>query len=479
MITRHVTGNYELHARIAGAGPVPAAGIRFSGGDQAGVVLHVDGNGFRVAREAAGCRTVLKDYPGGCPPPWEVRVLKKGNFFRFRVNGNTGWIRGPSGEWEGVYDPRENTLALTGTGGCGFESCTVATLPWLDQRTEPVIARGPADSHYERQIIPGAIVETGGRYYMYCMAGMEGDQEGSSRRSIAVAVSADLVNWRVHPAPVLSHADAPGDNIYVNGAVVTPEGRIVIMYAVQQYPSWLGFMTATADDPMGPFTTYSRNPVYRHFNDAAHEFDLLRVDHPDYRYLMCYAGYTPRPSGGWPGGDRGYLLYSDDLVDWRTDENNPVFGPQTEQDWDAVHVRPRSLNRIGDTWYLWYEGCNAWTPPGATPPGATARERRTGREQCSEREQRTEREQWCDSVGLARSTDLKNWSYYPRNPALPALGIGVERFDNTWTGWPRMVVKDDVGYVFYTGNAQVGLRTIPVRQLTDWASEGGDSIRIV
>ena len=456
MMTRHLTGNYELHARITGAGSTPAAGVRFSGGAQAGAVLQVDSSGFRVVREAAGRTTVLKDYPCGCPPPWDVRVLKKGNFFRFSVNGNTGWVRGPSGEWEGVYDLWENTLDLESTGGCAFESCTVATLPWLDQRTEPVIARGPAGSHYEKQIIPGAIVETGGRYYMYCMAGMEGDQEGSSRRSIAVAVSADLVNWCVHPAPALSHAEAPGDNIYVNGAVVTPDGRIVIMYAVQQYPSWLGFMTASADGPMGPFTPCTGNPVYRHFNDAAHEFELLRVDHPDYRYLMCYAGYTPRPSGDWPGGDRGYLLYSDDLVAWRADEDNPVFSPQTEHDWDAVHVRPRSLNRIGDTWYLWYEGCNAWTPPGATG-----------------------RNQWCDSVGLARSPDLKNWSYYPRNPALPALGIGTERFDHTWTGWPRMVIKDGLGYVFYTGNAQVGLRTIPVRQLTDWDSEGGETFRII
>ena len=457
MTARHVTGNYELAARIAGAGPAPAARIRISGGEQAGVDLHVDSHGFRVAGEAGGgARTVLKDYPGVGPPPWEVRVLKKGNFFRLRVNGKTGWIRGPSGEWAGLYDPWENTLSLEGTGGCGFESCTVTTLPWLDRRTDPVIARGPAGSHYEKQIIPGAIIETGGRYYMYCMAGMEGDQEGSSRRSIAVAESADLANWRVHPSPVLSHADAPGDNIYVNGAVVTPGGQVVIMYAVQQYPAWLGFMAASADGPMGPFTPHAGNPVYRHFNEAAHEFDLVRVDHPDYRYMMCYAGYTPRLSGGWPGGDRGYLLYSDDLVDWRADGDNPVFGPETKDDWDAVHVRPRSLNRIGDTWYLWYEGCNAWSPPGAAG-----------------------REQWCDSVGLARSPDLKNWSYYPRNPALPALGIGAERFDNTWTGWPRMVVKDDVGYVFYTGNAQVGLRTIPVRQLTDWETEGGDTIRIV
>ena len=462
MNTRHVTGNYELHASITGTGSA-AAGIRFTGGgEQAGVVLDIDGHGFRVVRRAGGERAVLKDYPGGGRPPWDIRVLKKGNFFRFRVNGKTGWIRGPSGEWDELYDPWENELAVEVTRGCEVESCTVTTLPWLDQKTEPVIARGPAGSHYEKQIIPGAIIEIDGRYYMYCMAGMAGDQEGSSRRTIAVAESADLVNWRVHPAPVLSHTDAPGDNIYVNGAVVTPEGRIVIMYAVQQYPSWLGFMTAAADDPMGPFIPHSGHPAYRHFNDAAHEFDLQRVDHPDYRYIMCYAGYTPRPSGGWPGGDRGYLLYSDDLVVWRADGDNPVFGPQTKNDWDAVHVRPRSLNRIGDTWYLWYEGCNAWTPPDTTG-----------------REQRSGREQWCDSVGLARSPDLKNWSYYPRNPALPALGIGQERFDNTWTGWPRMVVKGDVGYVFYTGNAQVGLRTIPVRQLTDWESEGGDTFRIV
>ena len=463
MITRHVTGNYELEARITGTGPTPAAGIRFTGGgEQAGVALDIDSHGFRVVRRAGGAYTVLKDYPGGGSLPWEVRVLKKGNFFRFRVNGNTGWIRGPSGEWDGLYDPWENELAVKVTGGCEVKSCTVTTLPWLDQRTEPVIARGPAGSHYEKQIIPGAIVETGSRFYMYCMAGMEGDQEGSSRRTIAVAESDDLLSWKVHPAPVLSHTDTPGDNIYVNGAVVTPEGRIVIMYAVQQYPSWLGFMIASADDPTGPFTPHSGNPVYRHYNDAAHEFDLQRVDHPDYRYIMCYAGYTPRQSGGWPGGDRGYLLYSDNLVDWREAEDNPVFGPETADDWDALHVRPRSLNRIGDTWYLWYEGCNAWAPPGSTG-----------------REQRSGREQWCDSVGLARSPDLKNWSYYPRNPALPALGIGQERFDNTWTGWPRMVVKDDVGYVYYTGNAQVGLRTIPVRQLTDWESEGGDTFRII
>ena len=143
-------------------------------------------------------------------------------------------------------------------------------------------------------------------------------------------------------------------------------------------------------------------------------------------------------------------------MDWREDECNPVFGPETIDIWDAVHVRPRSLNRINDTWYLWYEGCNAWTPP--VPNGQL---------------------QWCDTVGLARSKDLRSWDYYPRNPALPALGLSSECFEHTWTGWPRMVVKDGMGYLFYTGNAQVGLRTIPIALLSNWDDEGGELLRML
>jgi hypothetical protein len=67
------------------------------------------------------------------------------------------------------------------------------------------------------------------------------------------------------------------------------------------------------------------------------------------------------------------------------------------------------------------------------------------------------------------------------------MGIGADRYDNVWIGWPRMLVKDDVGYVYYTGGeqigsrtvAQIGLRTIPIRDLTDWQSEGGETIQLL
>ena len=224
------------------------------------------------------------------------------------------------------------------------------------------------------------------------------------------------------------------------------------MYSVQKYPEWVGFGLALADNPLGPFTHHEANPVYKHFTHA-HEFDLVRVDGPDYRYLLFYAGYTPKPRTGL-SGDRGYILYSDDLVHWREDKRNPVFRPETLDNWDAIHVRPRSLTKQGDTWYLWYEGCNTWKPEGSDHHG------------------------WWDTVGLARSKDLVKWEYYPRNPALPGLSIGPDRFDSKWTGWPRMRIEGETAYIFYTGNAMTGMRTIAVKDLVNWKTEGGKTLKL-
>ncbi len=41
-----------------------------------------------------------------------------------------------------------------------------------------------------------------------------------------------------------------------------------------------------------------------------------------------------------------------------------------------------------------------------------------------------------------------------------------------------MLVKDGTCYVFFTGGAQVELRTIPVEQLANWDSEGGETIDV-
>lgn len=459
---KQVTGNYELNLQIDGRTTNESFRLFFSAdSDRTNMAfIEVSENEFTIGRKIGDRIDRWKTAKGVAGPPWTIKILKKGNFYRFWVNQATDWMRGPLGEWEKQYEPWQAYVGLELRGKLEVNSFTITTLPWLADLTQPVIPKGPVGSFYEEQAIPGAVLLYRDTYYMYFMAGMKGNQEGSSRRSIGLATSPDLIHWQVLPEPVITYKDFPYDNLYVNGAQLTPDNRIAVMFSAQQFPEWKGFFLATADTPFGPFKAYSKKPVYKHFTHA-HEFDLVQTDHPDYRYLLFYAGFTPKPATG-PAGDRGYLLYSKDLIHWTPDARNPVFSPQTLDNWDAVHIRPRSLNRIGDTWYLWYEGCNNWAPPQENHHG------------------------WWDTVGLARSKDLIHWDHYPRNPALPALGADAEQFDNNWTGWPRMYIKDGTAYVFYTGGSpasiggvHIGLRTIPVAQLTNWESEGSSTIDIL
>ncbi|MFQ6113569.1 MAG: hypothetical protein ACE5NG_05700 [bacterium] len=368
-LKKEIEGNYEMHLSIASLGIAKSVKVFFSSNKNLSkrVYLEVTEAGFKVAREMDGRIDIWKTYEGTGNLPWKIRILKKGNYFRFWVNEVTGHIRGPMGEWEGHFEPWKAYVGLEASRDVEIKSFTVTKLPWLSQHTKPVIPVGPEGSFYEQQVIPGAIMEYQGTYYMYFMAGMKGNQEGASRRTIGVATSKDLKNWNVYPEPLISYKDYPYDNLYVNGAVVTAEGKIAIMFSAQEFPEWKGFMLATTDNPYGPFEPYPDNPVYKHFSHA-HEFDLIHVEHPDYRFILFYSGFTTAPKSG-PMGDRGYVLYSNDLKHWREHPQNPVFSPQTLDDWDAVHVRPRSLTKIGDTWYLWYEGANQWVPPNSQHHG--------------------------------------------------------------------------------------------------------------
>ena len=455
-----ILGNYEINLKIQSSISSCYHKVLFSANQDLSrfAYIEVQENKFIIARQIDKQISIWKEYSFDGNFPWTIKIIRKGNYFRFWVNQATGAIRGPLGEWENYHEPWESFIGLEVPETTSIQYFNVTTLPWLEAHNQPVIRHGPNDGFYEQQAIPGAILQFEDKYFMYFMAGMKGKQEGSSRRSVGVAVSQDLINWEVHPEPIIKLGDAnyPHDNIYPGGAVLTPEGKVAIMYAAQKFPDWTGFGLATADQPLGPFDHYENNPVYKHFSHA-HEFDLVSIDAANHRYLLFFAGFTPDPARG-PSGDRGYLLYSSDLINWEPDKHNPVVHPETLNNWDAVHIRPRSLNRIDDTWYLWYEGCNHWTPPGYSGS------------------------YWWDTVGLARSDDLVEWDYYPRNPALPGLGTEGQ-FDQNWVGWPRMVIKDKIGYIFYTASGNIppsiGLRRIPIQQLTNWQSEDGETIDLI
>jgi hypothetical protein len=440
--TKKIKGDYELTTRIN-----HNTKIFFSGNQESNrkAYLEIKKNGIQIVLLDKGKETVLKTKNGKIDYPTFVKILKNGNYFRFWIGDITEWIRGPLGEWEGKLEPLFNEVYIT-----TIDSFSIKEREWLKQTKSEVIKYGQDGSFYEQQIIPGAIINYNDRYYMYSMAGMKGNEEGASRRSLCVSVSDNLKDWKVlHP--IIDYTDEY-DNLYANGAVVTNENKVAILYSVQKFPEWKGFMLAIADNPEGPFKLYEHNPVYKHF-DAAHEFDLVNLrdslveyEGKKYQYLLFFAGFTPKM-----GGDRGYLLYSNDLINWVDHKNNPIFFPETSDNWDAIHVRPRSLNKIGEYWYLWYEGCNVWNSPGIKD------------------------DLWCDVIGLARSKDLIKWEYHPRNPVLAGTGQNENICGHTWVGWPRMVLKNDTGYVFFCGSqnnrVSTTYRTIALEKLNDWNSD--------
>ena len=453
-----IVGNYEINLEIESSNSKCSHKVLFSANQDLSKLayLEIKENQFIISRKLGKQVSVWKEYSFDGNFPWKIKILRKGNYFRLWVNQETGAIRGPLGEWENYHEPWESFIGLEVPENTKIEYFNVTSLPWLSEHNKPVIQHGPDGSFYEQQAIPGAILKFNNEYFMYFMAGMQGDQEGSAKRSVGVAISQDLIDWEVQPEPIikLGEINYSHDNIYPGGAVITPEGKVAVMYATQKFPDWTGFGLAIADQPLGPFTHYTNNPVYKHFSHA-HEFDLVHINNE--QYLLFFAGFTPNPARG-TAGDRGYLFYSDNLIDWKPDTYNPVFSPETLRNWDAIHVRPRSLNYINNTWYLWYEGCNHWTPPGHNES------------------------YWFDTVGLARSKDLIEWDYYPRNPALPGLGTSGQ-FDQNWVGWPRMVIKDEIGYIFYTASGNIppsiGLRRIPIQQLINWETEGGETINLL
>ncbi|GHU61945.1 hypothetical protein FACS1894123_02100 [Bacteroidia bacterium] len=475
-----VAGDYELTLTANSGTKIYFSGTAES---QRQAYLNIEDSGIQLVLKEKDQNTLLKSKQEHISFPCAVRILKNGNSFRFWVGNTTEWIRGPLGEWkdeiwsyistnfQGTPDEHEkwkeetlkpclepyiNEVYAENRQAVSTQSFIIKKREWLKQAAKTVLPHGEDGSFYEQQIIPGAILEYQGKYYMYFMAGMKGNEEGSSQRTIGLAVSTNLDDWIVYPQPVLTNEVAKYNNIYINGAAVTPDNKIAIMYSVQDFPHWRGFMLATADKPEGPFSLSNDNPVYRHPN-AAHEFDLVdmekepvKYEGTSYRYLFFYAGYNPT-NDKMKAGDKGYLLYSNDLIHWTERNDNPVFLPETKDNWDVAHVRPRSLTKIGEYWYLWYEGVNSWSPP--RKAGAL----------------------YCDVIGLARSKDLTHWEYHPRNPVFSGAGQDADICGYNWVGWPRMVIKDKKGYVFFCGTLEnriaTSYRTIDIEKLTDWESD--------
>ena len=131
--------------------------------------------------------------------------------------------------------------------------------------------------------------------------------------------------------------------------------------------------------------------------------------------------------------------------------------------WDHDHIRGRDLKKIGEYYYLLYEGAMGETDRADMPS------------------------HYWDTIGFARAKSLTGpWERHPLNPIIPQQT--GDRFDSIWTGWPRTVIKGDHVYIFYAAGsnrfaenphrASLGLRIVPLDYYTSWSDRFEESTRL-
>ena len=102
IVEKKITGNYEMNLVLNASDTSKEVKVFFAG-DQVlskRAYLAISADGFKIVRQTGHNTATWKKYSDSGMSSWRVRILKKGNFFRFWVNDTTGWIRGPLGEWE-------------------------------------------------------------------------------------------------------------------------------------------------------------------------------------------------------------------------------------------------------------------------------------------------------------------------------------------------------------------------------------------
>lgn len=418
--------------------------------------------------------------------PWQISVLKRGAYFILQINGkhaatamhSSGDIDYLAGGGVAGNEPVEATLGIEALSSeLKVENLQIVGGTWcLELPDQPILNYGET-SWTEGQLFPGTILEVDngaaykdeeGYYYMY-VNGSDVNalkQESGGIVRIGVAKSLDLINWKLANNGEFLLEGSPGEwdetSIMANGAVIAPDGRIALSYMgwSKTVGKWSGVGLAFSDSPEGPFAKHGA-PVLPTGDSTQfdgihiHEHHLTKFDD---RYVCIYTGHN---FAAYPGDHIG-IAYSSDLIHWTKESQNPVMAPSQVENkaagkmWDHDHIRGRDLKKIGEYYYLLYEGAMGETDRADMPT------------------------HYWDSIGLARAKSLLGpWERHPLNPIIPQQT--GDHFDSIWTGWPRTVIKENQVYIYYAAGsnrfaenphrAATGLRIVPLNHYTSWSDE--------
>ncbi len=172
--------------------------------------------------------------------------------------------------------------------------------------------------------------------------------------SIAVAKSTNGQNWND-----LTTVLAPSPTGWDSGEVISPsliidQGTYYLFYEADDAsrPGNRAVGLATSTNPTGPFTKHPNNPILT--PSQPWEGNIVgtpAITKIGATYYLFYHGFSD-------GKDRGGVAYSNNLLSWTKEANNPILDTGPASSWDSEKVAPSDVYSSATSLWVFYEGYN-------------------------------------------------------------------------------------------------------------------------
>jgi predicted GH43/DUF377 family glycosyl hydrolase len=321
---------------------------------------------------------------------------------------------------------------------------SIAQPDWTKDPANPIPLNGEIGTWNRHVFRPSVLYNSDStRYEMWFMASDGVNLPNWRPYLVGFAVSSDLVNWSVHPNPVLEPDPGAWDETAADDPMVIRENGTYKMW----YAGWSptnpsgGIGYATSDDGIN-WTKYSNNPVWlagTDFWEAGGRTNPNVIPDQEGGYKMWYSGWNQ----GWETITIGYAL-SEDGINWQNDQqNNPVLVPGLEGEWDDENVYAPEVLLINGIYCMWYISISYVSG--------------------------------IDECGFAASHDGIHWEKNTLNN--PVLSPTPGQWDGDYIGPVSVLPVEDTLHMWYCGIEdpevthvwQIGHATLPLDSLLKYA----------
>ncbi|WP_221393007.1 hypothetical protein [Dyadobacter sp. NIV53] len=315
---------------------------------------------------------------------------------------------------------------------CGLLACEKPGNPDIpaavwQKHPLPVLERGKFPDYDFYAISDGYVIREGNVYKMWYTGGGAVLPDETLRSRISYATSVDGIKWEKYTTnPVLDVSGSQWDSLGVETVSVLldeeadPKERYKMWYAGQTFNDFrynIGY--AVSQDGIH-WDKYQNGPVLT--VGSTDEWDNGFLEGPSVikvgsQYKMWYAGYDVSVNGKPTDGKVNIgLAISDDGIQWKKYEGNPVM--TTGTGWDAETVQDPHVIYADGSYHMWYGGVNKVDLNG-------------------------------QEIGYAFSEDGISWKKSANNPVLKRGASGS--WDSFTASFPSVLIEGEELKIWYTG----------------------------